>query len=86
MRIAEIIGTVTLNRSHASFTGARLKLALPLRTSDLRGETRPDNAPLVLWDELGAGSAVASRLAKGVKRRNRFCLNGNPLMLTTQPF
>jgi ethanolamine utilization protein EutN len=61
MRIAEVIGTVTLNRAHPSFAGASLRLAIPLATSDLAGQTRPAGESLVVFDELGAG--VGSRIA-----------------------
>ncbi len=61
MRIAEVIGTVTLNRAHPSFAGASLRLAIPLATSDLAGQTRPSGESLVVFDELGAG--VGSRIA-----------------------
>jgi hypothetical protein len=30
MRIAKVVGTVTLNRCHSSFVGARLRLVVPL--------------------------------------------------------
>ena len=36
MRIAEIIGTVTLNRAHPSLTGARLLVAVPFSLKGLR--------------------------------------------------
>ena len=61
MRIAEIIGTVTLNRCHPSFEAARLRLAVPLSLENLLGEEAPQADPLVVWDELGAG--IGSRIA-----------------------
>lgn len=62
MRIASIIGTVTLSRCHPSFRGARLKLALPLSLADLVGGREPGTADTrVCWDELGAG--IGSRIA-----------------------
>ena len=79
MRIAEIIGTVTLNRSHPSFTGARLKLAVPLRSSDLRGETRPGNSPLVLWDEFGAGIGSRVALSEGGEAAQPFLPERKPV-------
>ena len=35
MRIMKVIGTVTLNRSHPTFEGARLRLAVPMSLADL---------------------------------------------------
>jgi ethanolamine utilization protein EutN len=61
MRIGEIIGTVTLNRSHPSIAGARLKLVVPLSLENL---VNPDAAvaeEFVVYDDLGAG--IGSRIA-----------------------
>ena len=61
MRIAKVIGTVTLNRSHSSFEGATLKLAVPLSLDDLQSNNEPQADFEVIWDELG--SDVGSRIA-----------------------
>ncbi len=61
MRIAEIIGTVTLNRLHPSFKGARLKLAIPYSLDDLTSATGASAEPIVVWDEMGAG--IGDRIA-----------------------
>ena len=61
MRIAEIIGTVTLSRSHPSLAGGTFRLAVPLSLDDLLGKSEPQADPLVLYDELGAG--LGSRVA-----------------------
>jgi len=63
MRIAKVIGSVTLNRQHPSLVGGSLRLAIPLSLADL---TAPDACglagdALVAWDDLGAapGSLIA---------------------------
>ena len=61
MRIAEVVGTVTLNRSHPSLAGARFKLVVPLSLSDLTGQSHPAAQEIAVYDELGAG--VGSRIA-----------------------
>jgi len=61
MRIAEIVGTVTLNRCHGSFVGARLRLAVPLSLKNLTGREEPSADEMVLWD--GVGSGLGSRVA-----------------------
>jgi len=61
MRIAEVVGTVTLNRSHPSLTGARFKLVVPLSLAELVGEAAPSAEEIAVFDELGAG--VGSRIA-----------------------
>lgn len=61
MRIAEVIGTVTLNRWHPSLAGARFKLAVPFSLADLTGQGSMDAEEITVFDELGAG--VGSRIA-----------------------
>ena len=59
MRIAEVIGTVTLSRCHASLIGFRWIIGVPFSQKGLR-ENRPDCEDLVIYDDLGAG--VGSRI------------------------
>src|SRR5262249_13542055 len=54
MRIAEVIGTVTLSRVHPSMTGFRWVIGVPFSLDALR-EGRPDGEDLVIYDNLGAG-------------------------------
>ena len=61
MRIADVIGTVTLNRWHPSLAGGRLKLVVPLSLADLLGEAGEPAEEIAVYDELGAG--VGSRIA-----------------------
>jgi ethanolamine utilization protein EutN len=72
MRIAEIIGTVTLNRFHPAFAGARLKLAVPLSLANLLGEERPEAESLVVWDELGAGLGSQIAMSEGAEAAQPF--------------
>jgi microcompartment protein CcmK/EutM len=55
MRIAEVIGTVTLSRVHPSMTGARWVIGVPLSLKALRNDLPPDGEDLVIYDNLGAG-------------------------------
>jgi len=61
MRIAEVIGTVTLNRSHPSLGGGRFKLVVPLSLDDLGGRGGQPAEEFAVFDELGAG--LGSRIA-----------------------
>ena len=72
MRIAEIIGTVTLNRCHPSFRGARLRLAVPLSLKNLASDEPATADPLVLWDELGAGEGSLVALSEGPEAAQPF--------------
>lgn len=66
MRIAEIIGTVTLNRCYASLKAGTFRLAVPLAEGDLVEDSAPQADSLVVYDELGAG--LGSRIALSESR------------------
>lgn len=65
MRIGEVIGTVTLNRSHPSLNGARFKLVVPLSLDDLTGRGDKSAEELVAFDELGAGLGSLIAISEG---------------------
>tara|TARA_Y100001978_G_scaffold137808_1_gene123231 strand:+ start:106 stop:396 length:291 start_codon:yes stop_codon:yes gene_type:complete len=66
MRIAEIIGTVTLSRCHRSLGGCTLRLAVPLTEAELAHGATPSGEELVLCDQLSAG--LGSRVALSESR------------------
>jgi ethanolamine utilization protein EutN len=72
MRIAQIVGTVTLNSLHPSFKGACLKLAVRLSLSNLTEQTEPEYDLVVVWDELGAGLGDKIALAQGAEAAQPF--------------
>lgn len=72
MRLATVVGTVTLNRCHPSFTGARLRLAVPLSLTDLRGESQPQADEMVVWDENGAGIGSLVAVSEGAEAAQPF--------------
>jgi ethanolamine utilization protein EutN len=61
MRIADVVGTVTLNRAHPSLNRATLKLVVPLSWDNLLGKSNEPVEEVVVFDELGAG--LGSRIA-----------------------
>ena len=65
MRIGEVIGTVTLNRSHPSLVGARFKLVVPLSLADLLGSGKPTAEELAVYDELGADEGCRVAFSEG---------------------
>jgi microcompartment protein CcmK/EutM len=71
MRIAKVIGTVTLNRFHPSFAGARLRLAVPLSLAELKGE-QPQADEMVVWDDNGAGVGSLIAVSEGAEATQPF--------------
>ena len=72
MRIAKVIGTVTLNRCHPSFIGARLRLAAPLSLAELRGERQPQAEEMGVWDDNGAGLGSLIAVSEGAEATQPF--------------
>jgi ethanolamine utilization protein EutN len=72
MRIAKIIGTVTLSRWHPSLAGGRYRLAVPLSLDNLTGEKPPSAEPLVVYDELNAGRDSLIAFSEGAEAAQPF--------------
>ena len=72
MRIAKVVGTVTLNRCHASFNGARLRLVVPLSLAELRGEEQPRAEEVVVWDDNAAGLGNLIAMSEGAEASQPF--------------
>ena len=66
MRIAEIIGTVTLSRCHKSLEGGTFRLAVPLGERELNNGNIAEREELVVYDQLAAG--LGSRIALSESR------------------
>ena len=64
MRIAEVIGTVTLSRVHPTLVGARWLVGVPFSLKGLRLET-PDGEDLVIYDNLGGGAGSLIAFGEG---------------------
>ncbi len=79
MRIAEVIGSVTLNRAHPSFPRGALRLAVPLALSDLLGQTEPAGETLVVFDELGAGAGSFIAVSDGAEAAQPFYPDDKPI-------
>ena len=65
MRIAKIIGTVTLTRCHPSFRGASLKMAVPRSLDNLQDRSNDEADTIVVWDSLGAGVGEHIAMSEG---------------------
>jgi microcompartment protein CcmK/EutM len=65
MRIAQVIGTVTLSRCHPSLTAARWIIGVPYSLKALRERAEPDGEDLVILDNLGAGNGQQIGFSEG---------------------
>lgn len=72
MRIAEILGRVTLSRSHHSLRGGRFLIGLPLPLSALRDGSDARGEDLVIYDNLGAGVGSIIGFGEGREAANPF--------------
>ena len=71
MRIAEVIGTVTLSRCHPSLTTYRWVIGVPFSLNGLRAE-QPDGEDFVVLDELGAGHGQRIAVSEGAEAAQPF--------------
>jgi ethanolamine utilization protein EutN len=61
MRLAEVIGDVTLSQQHPSLDAAAWRVAIPLSREALAGNATKTAEEFIVYDELGAN--VGSRIA-----------------------
>lgn len=76
MRIAKVIGDVTLSRSIPEFVGGSLRVAVALTLDELpedgtQAETESGDI-LVLWDELGSGHGSLIALSESAEAARPF--------------
>jgi ethanolamine utilization protein EutN len=79
MRIAEIIGTVTLSRADPSVVGFRWVIGVPLSLKALRAGSRGDGEDVVIFDNLGAGAGSLAGFSEGVEAAAPFHPEKKPL-------
>jgi ethanolamine utilization protein EutN len=65
VRIAKVIGRVTLSRCHPSVTGFRWIVGVPYSLKSLREDHEPDGEDLVLFDSLGAANGQRVGFSEG---------------------
>ena len=79
MRVAEVIGNVTLSACHPSLDGATWLIAVPFSGAGLAGEPGGRGEPLVLYDEQHAGHGALIAVAEGPEASNPFLPELKPL-------
>jgi microcompartment protein CcmK/EutM len=65
MRIADVVGTITLSRAHPSMLGASIKLVTPLSWDNLAGRADERLEEIAVYDVLGAGCGCRIALSEG---------------------
>lgn len=78
MRIANVIGNVTLSRWHPSLTGARWLIGVPYSLKGLR-TGKADGEELVLYDQMGAGNGSNIAVSEGVEAAMPFVPEKKPI-------
>ncbi len=79
MRIAEVIGTVTLSRVHPSLAGARWVVGVPYSLKALRAGGAPDGEDVVIFDHLGAGNGSQVGFSEGAEAAAPFHPEKKPI-------
>lgn len=65
MRIAEVIGNVTLSRVHPSMIGSRWVIGVPYSLKALQQDSAADGEDAVIYDNLGAGIGARIGFSEG---------------------
>lgn len=79
MRIAEVIGTVTLNRVHPALARQRWIIGVPFSLKALRAENAADGEDLVVLDQLGAGNGQRIGVSEGAEAAAPFFPQKKPV-------
>lgn len=78
MRIAEVIGSLSLSRVHPTLRGARWLVAVPLSLQGLKANT-PDGEDLIVYDDLGAGPGMRIAMGEGGEAAAPFLPDKKPV-------
>ena len=79
MRIAEVIGRVTMSRLHPALRGGRFLISLPMPAEALLDGTDKRGEEVVVWDDLGAGPGSLIALSEGREAANPFGKTKTPV-------
>jgi microcompartment protein CcmK/EutM len=79
VRIAEVIGRVTLSRAHPSLKGGRYVLALPMPLEALQDGSPRRAEDVIAFDNLGACPGTLIGLSEGREAANPFGKTRTPI-------
>ena len=79
MRIAEVVGRVSLSRVHPNLKGGRYILALPMPLEALTEGSAKRGEEVVMVDDLGASPGALVGLSEGREAANPFGRDKTPV-------
>ncbi len=79
MRIAEVVGRVTLSKAHPNLRNARFVIALPMPRDALVQGSPARGEDVVVFDQLGAGPGALIGLSEGREAANPFGKDKTPV-------
>jgi ethanolamine utilization protein EutN len=79
MRIAEVIGRVTMSRLHPSLKGGRFVIALPMPLEALLEDSPRRGEDVIAFDDLGASPGGLIGLSEGREAANPFGKTKTPV-------
>ena len=79
MRIAKVIGQVTLNRCHPTLQGLSLKMAVPLSLAELTSDQTPAGDSIAIVDQLGAGLGSVIAISESMEAAAPFRPDEKPI-------
>lgn len=79
MRIAEVIGRVTLSKCHPTLSGSTWLVAVPLTLEGIAGKKTGRGESFVVFDEFGAGSGAQIAVAEGTEAAAPFYPDTKPI-------
>lgn len=79
MRVAKVIGTVSLSTVHESMRGASYRIVVPQSLENLRGTDTTEAEELIAYDELGSGMQSFVALSESGEAAQPFKPNNKPV-------
>ena len=79
MRIAEVIGRVTMSRLHPSLKGGRFMIVLPMPLEALTEDSPRRGEEVIAYDTLGASPGGLVGLSEGREAANPFGEDKTPV-------
>ena len=79
MRICEVIGNVTLNRSHPALRSAVWRVAVPLSVDAASQKLTKRGESFVVYDEFGAGLGSLIAVSEGAEASAPFYPDQKPI-------